>query len=59
MADIIHFRAPHSRPPRRSDTPIERYSRAHLNWRLNPTRGTEIERLDALLAVLKEREQSK
>ena len=59
MAEIIDFSAPHRRTVRRSETPVERYKRAYLNWRLNPTRGTVKERLRALLAVLKAREESR
>jgi hypothetical protein len=65
MAEIIDFgarrrRILHMRAGRRLATfhsPIERYKRAYLNWQLNPTPGTEAERLNALLAVLEAREQ--
>jgi len=59
MTDIIDFNASRHRILRLCDTPVERYKRAYLNWRLNPTRGTETERLDALLAVPRAREGSR
>lgn len=67
MAEIIDFdfsashrrtlRAWAIRRVRRSDSPVERYKRAYLNWQLNPTSGTATERVKALLAVLEAREE--
>jgi hypothetical protein len=67
MAESIDFSAPQRRSlrmralqrVRRGDTPVERYQRAHLNWHLNPTPGTATERLNALLAVPRAREESR
>lgn len=65
MAEIIEFKPPHYRTVRtrarrrvrRIYTPVERYKRAYLDWQLNPTSGTERERIKALLAVLETREE--
>jgi hypothetical protein len=59
MTEIIDFNSWRHRSLRLCDTPVERYERAYLNWRLNPTRGTALERLHALLAVLRAREESR
>ena len=65
MAEIIDLNAARRRKlrlqalrrARRTDSAIERYRRACLNWHLNPTAGAATERVMALLAVIEMREK--